>query len=258
MYFFFFRLQKYEKCLYLCTLKGKKMKKRLIFLILTALAVPQASLGQKADAQAYYTDKNGMEVQSTEIDAEELTLPLNITFRANPSDVEDRKVSYEWHFFKDGDQSGGLKELFVRYEEDTEYAFSEQGTYQVELRAFLDNESEPFYTSAIQVVIPSSALSFYNVVSPNNDGKNDELIPKTCKGIVKFHAYIFTRTGQKIHEWTDPNGSWDGKHNGQPVNDGVYFLLVKATGSDGREYNIRQAINVMKGEDINEKGNSGN
>ena len=39
---------------------------------------------------------------------------------------------------------------------------------------------------------------------------------------------------------------WDGKFNGSPVKDGVYFVLVKALGADGVEYNIRRDVNLIR------------
>ena len=35
--------------------------------------------------------------------------------------------------------------------------------------------------------------------------------------------------------------------NGKTVPDGVYFLNVSAKGSDGIDYNIKKAINVISG-----------
>ena len=46
---------------------------------------------------------------------------------------------------------------------------------------------------------------------------------------------------------------WDGKHNGNPVKEGVYYVLVKAKGSDGREYNIRKDVNLLRGYTEGEK-----
>jgi len=70
---------------------------------------------------------------------------------------------------------------------------------------------------------------------------------KEYQSLVEFHAYIFNRWGQKLFEWTDPSKGWDGTHNGNPVKEGVYFVLVRAKGADGREYNIRKDVNLLRG-----------
>ena len=93
-----------------------------------------------------------------------------------------------------------------------------------------------------------SKLEFPNGISPNGDERNDELKPKDgFKGIVSFHAAVFNRWGKKLYSWDDVHGSWDGKYHGKVVRDGVYFLVVSAKGSDGINYNIKKAINVISG-----------
>ena len=40
---------------------------------------------------------------------------------------------------------------------------------------------------------------------------------------------------------------WDGRFNGDVVNDGVYFINVQAVGAGGEQYDKRTDINVLKG-----------
>ena len=87
-----------------------------------------------------------------------------------------------------------------------------------------------------------------NAFSPNEDGINDIYKAKNgYQSITEFHAYIFNRWGQKLYEWTDPAGGWDGKFNGKPVEEGVYFVLVEAKGADGKKYHIRRDVNLLRG-----------
>ena len=87
-----------------------------------------------------------------------------------------------------------------------------------------------------------------NAFSPNGDGINDIYKAKDgYQSIVEFKACIFNRWGQKIYEWNDPAGGWDGKHNGKDVKQGVYFVLVKAKGADGRKYEIKRDVNLLRG-----------
>lgn len=171
--------------------------------------------------------------------------PQLIRFRANPVNMEDYNPTYEWHFQRNGEET----EMMVRYEEDTEYTFLQEGVTRITLKVKLDNEgnelpSNPFF----EVTVSSSQLAFPNAFSPNGDSWNNTYKPKTCQSIVEFHAYIFNRWGQKLYDWTDPDAEgWDGTYNGKDVKDGVYFLLCKAKGSDGRVYNIRKDINLLRG-----------
>ena len=107
----------------------------------------------------------------------------------------------------------------------------------------------------IKVTVSESKLEMPNAFSPNGDQHNDTYKAKSYQSLVEFHAYIFNRWGQKLYEWTDPAGEWDGTYNGKPVKDGVYFVLVKAKGADGIEYNIRRDVNLLRGY-IDRAGNS--
>ncbi|MBQ2334005.1 MAG: gliding motility-associated C-terminal domain-containing protein, partial [Prevotella sp.] len=98
-------------------------------------------------------------------------------------------------------------------------------------------------------------LKMPNAFSPNSDEPNKTYHAKDgYKSIVEFHAYIFNRWGQKLYEWDDPAGAWDGTYNGRPVKEGVYYCLVKAKGADGRKFNIRTDVNLLRG--YTEKGSS--
>ena len=113
-----------------------------------------------------------------------------------------------------------------------------QGTDTIEYR-----QENPF-----TVNIRESILEFPNTITPNGDGINDELKPKKgWQSIVEFHAMVFSRSGRLIYEWRDPAGKWDGRSNGSYVPDGAYYLRVDAKGADGRRFEIRKVINVLKG-----------
>ena len=64
---------------------------------------------------------------------------------------------------------------------------------------------------------------------------------------MEFHAYIFNRWGQKLYEWDNPANGWDGTYKGKDVKQGVYFVLVKAKGADGRIFNIKKDVNLLRG-----------
>jgi gliding motility-associated-like protein len=232
------------------------MKKKLIFLLSVAVLAPLTALAQSANARAYYIDEKGFEQETTSIPDGQA--PLEVTFRANPQNMDGHSPSYEWHFrrvSKSGET--GDEELFVRYEEDTQYTFTESGTYHVVLKGVVDPNGAPIDSTTITVTISESVLVFPNAFSPNEDGRNDTYKAKEYKSIVKFKAIIVNRWGQKLYEWDDPAGEWDGTFNGHPVKDGVYFVQIIAKGADGKDYHIRKDVNLLRG--YTEGGNtSGN
>lgn len=219
------------------------MKKIQIYLFAYIFFMPLTLFGQKVSPTVSYTHEGDyLEVTSIE-DAQ---APLEAAFKANPENMEGHTVAYEWHFRK-RDTSKALQELFVRYEEDTQYTFNESGSYEVTLKFFIDNDEEAWDSTTISIFIADSWLEFPNAFSPNGDGLNDVFKAKNnYKSIIEFHAYIINRWGQKLFDWTNPADGWDGKHHGKDVPDGVYFLLVKARGADGKDYNIRKDVNLLR------------
>jgi gliding motility-associated-like protein len=66
------------------------------------------------------------------------------------------------------------------------------------------------------------------------------------QSIVSFEAKVFDRWGKCLYTWTDLAGGWDGRSGGREVPDGAYYLHIKARGADGRKYNIKKVINVLR------------
>lgn len=178
--------------------------------------------------------------------------PLLGRFRANPQNVGSYSATYQWRFTLNSESEPYL----TRYEEDTEYTFTKAGTHNIVVYAtFINGNDTIAYTQEywdevgpMSVTISESKLEMPNAFSPNGDGINDIYKAKDgYQSIIEFHAYIFNRWGQKLYEWDDPAGGWDGKYNGKDVKQGVYFVLVKAKGADGRTFNIRRDVNLLRG-----------
>lgn len=213
------------------------------------------SLAQEAmpiiSPSANYTDSQGAEQNSTSITE---SAPLTVTFTSGAENTDGWTAHYEWHFYREGQRSNPF---LIRYEENTEYTFNDAGNHFVELWAtYINGNDTVQYTdeywttgaSPITVSIYESKLEFPNAFSPNGDGINDIYKAKDgYRSIVEFQATIFNRWGQKIYSWNDPAGGWDGKFNGKDVKQGVYYVLVKAKGADGRKFNIKKDVNLLRG-----------
>lgn len=178
--------------------------------------------------------------------------PLTVRFEANVENLGTWSAHYEWRFTTEDNNDPYL----IRYEEDTEYTFTKAGSHRIKLYAtFTQNGDTVAYTDEywqdaepIVITISESKLEMPNAFSPNGDGINDIYKAKSgYQSLVEFHAYIFNRWGQKLYEWDDPAGGWDGTYNGKDVKQGVYYVLVKAKGADGRNYNIKRDVNLLRG-----------
>ena len=235
-----------------------EMKRFLFFFLalLPLIAWAQTEIPTVDPVGTYTTVNEKGEEETGDVNGQPMNNPFHVVFTANPTIPEGFKseVWYEWTMWKaDAPETIILR----RNDESFEYDFTESGSYVVQLKAIFYGEEgvedyefpqegeDPKY---ITFSLSESFLEFPNGFSPNDDEWNNELKPKDgFKGIVKFHAVVFNRWGKKLYSWDDVHGSWDGKVNGKVVKDGVYFLHVVAKGSDGRDFNIKKAINVISG-----------
>lgn len=221
------------------------MKPRQTSLLAAMLTIlfSVSSRAQDCQPSGKFTDKEG---EAGTIAAGETyagSAPLTVTFSANPPSGHDPATNYEWHFFN---QNNTREAYLIRYDEDTEYIFTEAGTTRVVLYEILNGDTTRY--NAINVSISESSLQMPNAFSPNGDGINDVYRAKPgYKSIVSFKAVIFNRWGQKLYEWDDPAGGWDGKYRGREVAQGTYFVNVTAKGADGREFRIRRDVNLLRG-----------
>lgn len=178
--------------------------------------------------------------------------PIEAYFYANPENTAGWNEYYEWRFTYEGEQTPYL----IRYEQDTNYTFTKAGSTQIVLYAkfYADGDTieytEDYWESETPFVVSvsESKLEFPNAFSPNDDGIND--IYKAKEGyqsIIEFKAVIYNRWGQKLYEWSDPAGGWDGTYHGKNVPQGTYYVHVVAKGADGIKYNIKRDVNLLRG-----------
>ena len=117
----------------------------------------------------------------------------------------------------------------------------------IALSAQAQDVAENDSVASDSTTVLTSTLVVPNAFSPNHDQINDVFKVKSYQNIVEFHAYIFNRWGQKLYEWTNIDGGWDGTYRGNDVKQGTYFVLVKAKGADGETYNSRKDVNLLRG-----------
>lgn len=228
------------------------MKRKILF-ILTAFVAFLSLSAQTAEPTMTIVTADGTESEET---AYEGSAPLKAHFKANPQDVGDYIPLYEWRIRRTTDTSPFL----IRYDEDIDYEFTESGAFVIELNISFVHGTDTLefvMDSPFTVNVSESQLEFPNAFSPNGDGINDIFKAKEgYKSIVSFEAAVFSRWGKKLYEWRDLDGGWDGRSGGHDVPDGAYYLVVKARGADGRNYNIKKVINILRG--YTEEGSTGN
>ncbi len=227
--------------------RGDGIKWALAFLFLFILATTPSWADDYPSIQpsVTFTSSDGT---TSEDETYSGSAPVKASFYANPTNTTGWEVYYEWRIYHDSD----TEPYIIRYEENTEFEFNQSGLHRAILYAKFTKDGETIEQnnedSPFSITVSESILQMPNAFSPNGDGIND--IYKAKEGyqsLTEFHAYIFNRWGQKLYEWTDPAGGWDGTFHGKPVKDGVYFCLVKAKGADGKTYNIKKDVNLLRG-----------
>ncbi len=69
-----------------------------------------------------------------------------------------------------------------------------------------------------------------NMMTPNNDGKNDTWIITNVSLLEGSPVMIYNRWGTKLYETTSYDNSWDGSYNGQDLPDGTYYYVIEHNG----------------------------
>lgn len=123
--------------------------------------------------------------------------------------------------------------------------YSISGSYSVTLIAFgnLDCNDTSSYSLRIG---DSSGVTLPTVFSPNGDDIN-EIFKPIAKGISSMNVWIYNRYGTIIIKWDRINGSWDGHTtSGETCEAGVYFVIVEASGFDGKSYKLKQSLTLVR------------
>lgn len=186
--------------------------------------------------------RDGMDTDSTFIDGDTYTAPYELRFTAHAN--EPIANFFRWRVYRNDSENWDYQ---INDREFT-HTFTQAGKYKITLDvANQANASCIDKGYKVEFQISESMLELPNFFSPvGSPGKND-IYKVKHKSLVKFKATIFNRWGNKIYEWNNPDEGWDGTYKGKHVNPGVYFVIVDATGSEGRRYKKSSDINILHG-----------
>jgi gliding motility-associated-like protein len=163
--------------------------------------------------------------------------PLPVTFTNTSFSSNPVGTSYTWSF---GDGNGlGSNDTTVTH------VYNTDGYFPVILTA----QNGYCKDTAVRYIKVELISKFVvpNVFTPNGDGKND-VFTFDALNMGEITLSIFDRWGLKMFESTSSgNVIWDGKNkSGNTVTDGTYFYIIKATGLDGSNYDLKGTINVFQ------------
>lgn len=164
--------------------------------------------------------------------------PVTMEFRAQ---VNPAATFTQWQV----SQSGDFSQLLYAYPyTDFDETFTDPGTVFVRFYANNTEGTCPFYSDTYTIDIGVSVLECPNAFSPNDDGVND-VWKVHFQSLSEFDCHIFTRWGQQVAHLTNPADGWDGKISGKKAPAGVYYYVIKAKGTDGKNYKLSGDINII-------------
>jgi len=86
-------------------------------------------------------------------------------------------------------------------------------------------------------------LIIANLLTPNNDGRNDTWLIEDIENYPRLSVMIFNRFGKEIYKNDQYDNSWDGTFEGKPLQDGTYYYIMRM---EGKDEVLKGAINLMK------------
>jgi gliding motility-associated-like protein len=89
------------------------------------------------------------------------------------------------------------------------------------------------------------ALVVPNAFSPNGDVSNETFLPLS-KNLATFEMQIYNRWGEKLFTTNDKNNGWDGKVNGEIIEQDVYVYIINAIDLNGRPIKKMGTVTLLK------------
>lgn len=169
-----------------------------------------------------------------------LSAPFTVLFESHPT---PNVISYKWEIYR------GKTLLTTRMERNQRYTF--EGTendqnYKVRLEVHGAEDCNNVTPDSVLVSVALSQLRVPNVFTPNGDGSNDEF-RVIYQSLKEYHISIFNRWGKEVYSSTNPDAGWNGYIGGRKAAEGAYYYVIRAKGTDGRDYKMGGDINLIRG-----------
>lgn len=101
--------------------------------------------------------------------------------------------------------------------------------------------------TAMVMTKPCCEVFVPNAFSPNGDGLNDFFKPILQTGQLIVTMQVFDRWGKLVYNNTNISKGWDGKYeNGTEATSDTYMYYIKYTCSDGKLYEKKEALSLIR------------
>lgn len=108
-----------------------------------------------------------------------------------------------------------------------------------------DNSEQVISISNEDCIDVHSWLYVPNAFTPNDDGLNDYFVTPGWY-IKDYRIRIYNRWGEKLYESESLYRSWEGKYNGEVVENEAYLYIIETTGIDNIKRNYKGTVTVIR------------
>ncbi|MCL6258909.1 gliding motility-associated C-terminal domain-containing protein [Aquiflexum sp. TKW24L] len=153
------------------------------------------------------------------------------------TDISGKKLTYTIPFFP-----GNSKlTIYVRVKAD---ALINGNPLNIVNRVMLSSDEEDINPddNTAEDTNQINALFIPNVITPNNDGKNDRFIIRGSQKFAKREIVILNRFGDHLYE----NSNYENDWSAEGIVGGTYFFVFRGTDTEGKVHEFKGWIQVIK------------
>lgn len=214
----------------------------------STIASPLATPDDSTEYVVTVTDSNGC----TDRDTTMVHIKPSPTVNAGPDKITEAgeavtldgsgSGSFSW------DPSGPLdcstcENPSASVEEDSEFVLTVTnglGCTATDTMQVLVKEDSSGSGTAGEIFIP-------NVFAPNGNGAEENREFRVLgDGIRDIRVLVFNRWGELVFESEDPQEGWDGTHNGEALEPGVFFYKVNLTLQNGEDRSFEGDVTILQ------------
>jgi len=154
------------------------------------------------------------------------------------TDESEDAISYLWNF----------DSLGISLIANPSFTFQDTGTFRISQIVLHPSGCSDTAFATISI-LPFINFFVPNAFTPNDDGLNDDFIPKgSFEGIRAYSFTIWNRWGDQIFETNDYEVGWNGQRNntGEIASPGVYAFLIKYIDPLGKEQVVKGYCTLLR------------
>ena len=112
---------------------------------------------------------------------------------------------------------------------------------------YIDDHGCAWNDTIVVDIIPLKSIlpSLINVITPNQDGRNDMLVFDGLDVFEQVNIEVFNQDGQVLFRRKDYQNNWNGTVNGEDLPEGVYFYVLQVL-LDDRVFHLDSDLTIVR------------